>query len=230
MLIGFLIIRDYVGASEGVLNNDTDADGDGLTASLVTGPSNASVFTLNPDGSFTYTPVGNFTGTDTFTYQVSDGNGGTDTATATILVTAVNDAPVITNVGGDTLAYTEGNGAVVIDQGTSALVTDIDSANFDGGTLTVSFQAGSDSAEDILAVRNQGVGVGQISVQIGNPFSIIDYEGTTIGTFITTSGSGGSDLVIFLTSAATLVTEHLVNAPRVSFSAPLEVLGHLTRE
>ena len=92
-----------VNAANGVLQNDSDADGDALTASIVTGPSNAASFTLNADGSFTYTPTANFSGTDTFTYQVSDGNGGTDTATATITVTAVNDAPVLDNTGTMTL-------------------------------------------------------------------------------------------------------------------------------
>ena len=42
----------------------------------------------------TYTPNANFNGTDTFTYEVSDGNGGTAQATVTITVNAVNDAPV----------------------------------------------------------------------------------------------------------------------------------------
>ena len=73
-------------------------------------------------------------------------------------VSAVNDAPVIGNLNADALAYSEGAGAVVIDQvGVAATVSDVDSANFDTGTLTVSFTAGSDSAEDVLAIRNQGV-------------------------------------------------------------------------
>ncbi|MCA9172704.1 MAG: tandem-95 repeat protein, partial [Planctomycetales bacterium] len=59
-------------AATGVLGNDTDVDGDTLTAALATGPSNGSV-TVNGDGSFTYTPDANFNGTDTFTYTVSDG-------------------------------------------------------------------------------------------------------------------------------------------------------------
>jgi len=72
-------------AAPGVLVNDTDVDGDPLTAVLETAPSNGTA-TLNDDGSFTYTPKLNFSGTDSFTYTVSDGNGGTDTATVTITV------------------------------------------------------------------------------------------------------------------------------------------------
>ncbi len=118
------------------------------------------------------------------------------TSTSTITVAATNDAPVITNLGGDALAYTEGDGAVVIDQTTTAAVTDVDSSNFDTGTLTVSFQAGSDSAEDVLSIRDQGAGPTNITVS----GSTVSYGGTQIGTF--TGGSGGIDLVITLDADA----------------------------
>ncbi|HSG24548.1 MAG TPA: S8 family serine peptidase, partial [Anaerolineales bacterium] len=59
-------------AAPGVLLNDSDLNGDALTASLVTGPSNGTL-TLNSDGSFTYTPDSNFNGSDSFTYQANDG-------------------------------------------------------------------------------------------------------------------------------------------------------------
>ncbi|MCH9662935.1 MAG: hypothetical protein K0U66_04665, partial [Gammaproteobacteria bacterium] len=55
------------------------------------------------------------------------------TSISTITVAAANDVPVITNLGGDTLAYTEGDGASVIDQSTNAAVTDVDSSDFDTG-------------------------------------------------------------------------------------------------
>ena len=83
-------------AAPGVLANDSDVENDPLTAVLVTGPSNGTLTpTLNPDGSFTYTPNPNFSGTDSFTYQAVDSLGGvSNTATVTITVTAVNDPPV----------------------------------------------------------------------------------------------------------------------------------------
>ena len=84
-----------VATSEGVLINDADADGDSLTAVLISGPSFASSFTLNPDGSFDYTPNAGFDGTDTFTYQASDGGLTSNTATVTITVTGNNDAPTV---------------------------------------------------------------------------------------------------------------------------------------
>src|SRR4029450_12354263 len=51
----------------------------------------------NANGSFTYTPAANFNGTDTFTYHASDGTAQSNTATVTITVNPVNDAPVATN-------------------------------------------------------------------------------------------------------------------------------------
>ena len=72
-----------VPAASGVLANDSDPNGDRLTARLVTGPSTGTL-TLNPDGSFAYTkPKRGFNGV-TFVYEAGDGNGGTDRATATI--------------------------------------------------------------------------------------------------------------------------------------------------
>jgi uncharacterized repeat protein (TIGR01451 family) len=68
-----------------VLHNDSDPDGDTLTVTSVTQGADGSVVNNNDD--VTYTPVLGFSGTDSFTYTVSDGNGGSDTATVTVTVT-----------------------------------------------------------------------------------------------------------------------------------------------
>ena len=83
-------------AAPGVLSNDSDPDGDTLTAIKVTNPSHGTV-TLNSNGSFTYTPSANYNGTDSFTYQANDGQANSNTATVTITINAVNDAPVAVN-------------------------------------------------------------------------------------------------------------------------------------
>ena len=77
-----------------VIVNDTDAENDSLTATLINSPMHAVSFNLSTDGSFSYTPALNYFGTDVFEYQVSDGNGGLDNATVTITVISVNDVPV----------------------------------------------------------------------------------------------------------------------------------------
>ena len=61
-----------VSAATGLLANDTDAEGDPLTATLVTGAAHGTV-TVNPDGSFSYTPVAGYVGPDSFGYRDSDG-------------------------------------------------------------------------------------------------------------------------------------------------------------
>src|SRR5213075_997700 len=76
----------------GVLANDSDVDGDALSAVLVAGPSHGTL-TLNSDGSLVYMPALNFNGVDSFTYQATDGQALSDVATVTITVTPINDAP-----------------------------------------------------------------------------------------------------------------------------------------
>lgn len=79
-------------AAPGVLGNDTDIDGDPLTAVLVSNPQNGEL-SLNPDGSFTYIPEANFNGAVSFTYQATDGIETSNAVTVTITASAVNDAP-----------------------------------------------------------------------------------------------------------------------------------------
>src|SRR5262249_59119727 len=83
----------------GIIANDSDVEGDSLTAVLVTGPSRGTL-TLNPNGSFTYTPNANANGPDSFTYKVNDGALDSNVATVTLTVNPVQDPPVA-NAGPD---------------------------------------------------------------------------------------------------------------------------------
>ena len=78
-------------AAATLLGNDSDPDGDALTISSVQGAVNGTVSLAG--GNVTFTPAPNYSGPASFTYTVSDGNGGTATATVNITVSAVNDAP-----------------------------------------------------------------------------------------------------------------------------------------
>ncbi|HVK08484.1 MAG TPA: Ig-like domain-containing protein, partial [Gemmataceae bacterium] len=120
-------------AAPGVLDGDTDVDGDQLTVTLVAGPANGSL-TLNSNGSFTYTPNANFNGTDSFTYRANDGAANSNTATVTLTVNAVNDAPVADN---DRYATYEDVQLVVAAPGVLDGDTDVD-----GNPLTVALVAG----------------------------------------------------------------------------------------
>lgn len=95
-------------AAPGLLSNDTDVDGDDLAVDTtpVVGPSDGTL-TLGADGSFQYVPNTDFTGQDTFEYQVSDGNGGTDTALVTIDVNAATTSMHVGDLDGT--AITERN-------------------------------------------------------------------------------------------------------------------------
>jgi hypothetical protein len=80
------------GVAVEVLANDTDPDGDQLSVSSVGSPQNGTA-TADPSGTISYTPAPDFSGPDGFTYTVSDGRGGTASASVAVEVTAVNDPP-----------------------------------------------------------------------------------------------------------------------------------------
>jgi hypothetical protein len=78
----------------GVLANDSDPDGDPITAVLVSPPQHSSSFSLNSNGSFNYQPSANYNGPDAFTYRASANGKTTAVLTASIAVASVNDPPV----------------------------------------------------------------------------------------------------------------------------------------
>lgn len=108
-----------------VLANDSDMNGDALTVTRASGASNGSA-RVNANNTVTYTPNANFHGTDSFTYTVRDAGGATDTATVTVTITSVNDAPVANN----------DSGPVVKNSGTDFGVLDND-VDADGDPLRV---------------------------------------------------------------------------------------------
>jgi subtilisin family serine protease len=99
-----------------VLANDGDVDGDPLSVSAVGAPGAGSV-AVEADGRLTYTPAANYSGSDSFSYTVSDGASGTDSATVSITVSAVNDPPTaadktVTTAYGKAVAVTMTGGDV----------------------------------------------------------------------------------------------------------------------
>jgi CshA-type fibril repeat protein len=121
-----------------VLANDSDPDGDALTVTSATA-SNGSV-SINPDGTLLYAPNANFNGVDTISYSISDGNGGTDTASVTVIVSPANDAPVAR----DDAASTAENTPVTV----TVLANDVD---VDGDPLTVTSAAAANGSVVINA-------------------------------------------------------------------------------
>jgi hypothetical protein len=80
----------------GLLGNDSDPGGKALSAVLLGAPVNGTL-ALRADGSFTYTPRANFYGTDSFSYQATNGSTASAPATVSLTITFVNQPPVARN-------------------------------------------------------------------------------------------------------------------------------------
>jgi len=157
-------------ATVGVLANDSDPDGDSLTASLGSGPQHGSV-TLNSDGSFSYTPTASFSGTDSFSYMVSDGLGGTATGTAVIQVNPVNLPPVVASY-----SYTTLENKLLTVAAPGVLTNDTDP---NGNALTASL---------LLGAAN-----GQVTVNSNGSFTYqpnTDFNGTDSFAYQVSDGHG----------------------------------------
>jgi|CXWL01.1.fsa_nt_gi VCBS repeat-containing protein len=145
----------------GVLSNDSPSTG--LSMQLVSGPAHAASFSANADGSFSYTPVADFGGTDSFIYKASDGAALTDNTTVTITVDPVNDAPVAVNDG----VYTINAGQVLnVAAASGVLINDSDIENNTlGAVLASSPSAGSLTlnADGSFSFNATGVAAGTYS-------------------------------------------------------------------
>ncbi len=167
-----------------VLTNDSDPDWDALQIQSVTQGSHGAVVS-NGNGTLTYTPQANFFGSDNFTYTISDGRGGTDTASVSVMITSVNDAPVAVN---DSATTTPNQAATI-----NVLGNDFD---VDGDTLVVdSFTSPANGS-----VINLGGGVLQYTPSL-------DFTGGDQFTYTISDGQGGTDTAtvsIIVQSVSTL--------------------------
>jgi len=167
----------------GVLSNDSDADGDVLTAVLVSGVS-YGILGLNADGSFTYTHDDSENFSDSFRYRANDGANNSNTVTVTITINPQNDnSPVLVNLDtvdvsedvalgtlietvvatdddiGDTPVYAivsgnaEGKFAIDANSGEITVVDDLDFETTPLYNLGVQAFSGGDTATDTLVVR-----------------------------------------------------------------------------
>ena len=155
-------------------------------------------------------------------------NGGVNVAapnlTTTVSLTGVNDAPVIGNVNGDTSDVIAGSGAVAISGFGDATVTNIDSADYNGGFLTLAQNTGTTNGNwfvDGTTARSGGDG----TISAGET---IQVDGTTIGTVDgVDDGQGGNDLTINFNSANATNARVETLIQNLQYSAP-SVLGDRT--
>jgi len=164
------------------LANDSDPDGQNLTITTVSSPANG---TTSTNGStVTYTPKADFNGSDSFSYTISDGASGSATATVSISVNPVNDAPTAVNDSGSVAT----NGTITI----SVLENDSDKEGSPLSLVSVgSANKGSVSISDNQIVYTAGKKRGNDTVSY--TVSDGDKESTaTISISIGGSGGGGS--------------------------------------
>ena len=79
-----------------VIGNDTPSGDGGNVWSVTANPQHGTVV-MNPNGTYTYTPAANYNGNDAFTYKLCDADNDCSTATVSITITPVDDAPVAAN-------------------------------------------------------------------------------------------------------------------------------------
>ena len=160
-------------SAPGVLKNDTDAEGDGLTATKITDPAHGTV-SLNADGSFTYTHDSSTATTDSFTYQAKDSKGALSNI-ATVSFTVSEEPPTIKTHATGLVDPTSGKWYLYDDGG--ALVTSFFYGNpgdypfmgdWDGdGVETPGLYRQSDG---YVYLRNSNtVGIADIRFFFGNP-------------------------------------------------------------
>jgi len=162
--------------------NATDLDGDTLTWSIFSSAAHgtASVSGTGSSKSIAYTPQSNYSGSDSFVVQVSDGNGGSDTITINVTINQVNDLPVITQSDPQSVTMDEDGSPV-------AFALTLDATDVDGGELTWDISTppiqGSASAES----------PGSSSAISYTPDA--NYNGSDTFTVRVTDAVGGSDTV-----------------------------------
>ncbi|OZC04071.1 Ig-like domain-containing protein [Rubricoccus marinus] len=155
-----------------VLANDSDIDSETLTVASVTQPASGAAVIVSGGTRVRYTPEADFFGTDAFTYTVADGAGGTDTATVTVTVAPVNDAPVAQN---DAVA-TQEDTAVRVD----VLANDADA---DGDALNVASVTAPASGAAVIIEGGAAV----------RYTPALDFVGTDSFTYTVADGNGGTD-------------------------------------
>ncbi|MFT7433510.1 MAG: hypothetical protein ACI9TY_001145, partial [Alphaproteobacteria bacterium] len=192
-----------------LLVNDTDADGDTLTITNVssTTANGGTVSYNSATGDIVFTPKDDFNGNDNFTYTITDGNGGFDTATVYVCVKAVNDAPVAVNdylnaIEDNDLNFTLNN----------ILNNDFD---VDGDTLSMTSFDTSTSLGGTLSFN--------AVTEVFTYQPVKDFAGRDSFEYTITDGNGGYDTATVFIDVAD--TPDLTDAPKLEFKGLCNSFG-----
>ena len=161
-------------SAPGVLTNDSDLDGDSLTALVIT-PPNHGALTLNADGSFSYAPNPNYNGPDSFSYKANDGTADSAPATVSITITPINDLPAANDN-----AYRTDEDTILSITAPGILANDTD-----------------EDGDPLIAVLVAGPSHGSVSLNADGSFSYtpgLNYNGADSFTYKANDGVGDSGI------------------------------------
>ena len=179
-----------------VLANDNDPNGYSLTVTSVSTPANGTA-KLNGDGTVTYSPQRTFAGTDTFSYSISNGHGGT--ASATVTISIATPAGPVANDDTASTPYATAVQIPVLDNDTDAAkyiltVTTVSSGSHGttvvnpGGTITYTPQAGfagTDTFNYSISDGHGGTATANVTVTVqqpNTPLAVADSAATQANT------------------------------------------------
>ena len=164
----------------------TDADNDPLSWSIAAAASNGTAG-VDASGNVSYSPNADYNGTDSFTVQVSDGNGGTDTLVVNVTINPVNDPPSFTAGGDVQVSDTQGSYS-------AAWASNISAGPANESSQTLTFTVGNDNntlfatqpaidSSGVLSFATVSGQTGQATVSVSLSDGI---DSTAVVTFIIT--------------------------------------------
>ena len=141
-----------------------------------------------------------YQGDRTITFVVNDGTSDSSPVSK-IMKILPNSPPVIGNLSGDAVTYTEKGAPVRLDAGAQVTVTDSDTPNFNNGNLTVQMVNNARANQDVLGIDTSGAISLSNGVTVG---SVVSVSGVAIGV-IAPSGDGanGNKLIVTFNANAT---------------------------
>ncbi|MCZ3389078.1 MAG: Ig-like domain-containing protein [Actinomycetia bacterium] len=202
-----VVNEDSAGNTVDVSIGDTDPNGDSLTFGIRSAASHGTA-SCSLVGLCSYAPVANYNGPDSFTYEVSDGNGGSDMGEVTVTVKPVNDSPVANDGNAST------NMLVAVPINVSGLISDLETSDANLAPAVTSATHGTTSVSGTTVTFTPDIGFA------GN--ATVNYRVEDRGDPDNCAGppSNDCDPTVLSDSGAITIT---VQGPPVAVADPLTV-------